>query len=59
VSSIGNEVTVMLDWRDNDGTLAAATHGKGVYTSSLITSPLPVELSAFSGVYQDEKVKLL
>ncbi|MEE9573722.1 MAG: hypothetical protein V3W20_11785 [Candidatus Neomarinimicrobiota bacterium] len=58
VSSIGNAVTVMLDWRDNDGTLAAATHGKGIYTS-LITSPLPVELSAFSGVYQDEKVKLL
>ena len=31
VSSIGNTVTVMLDWRDNDGTLAAATHGKKVF----------------------------
>ena len=58
VGSIGNAVTVMLDWRDNDGTLAAATHGKGVYTTQ-ITSPLPVELSAFSGIYQDGSVKLL
>ncbi len=58
MSSIGNAVTVMLDWRDNDGTLAAATHGKGVYTS-LITSPLPVELTSFSGIFQNGKVKLL
>jgi len=58
VSSIGNTVTVMLDWRNSDGTLAAATHGKGVYTS-LITSPLPVELSSFSGIFQNGKVKLL
>jgi hypothetical protein len=58
VSSIGNAVTVMLDWRDNDGTLAAATHGKGVYTT-VITSPLPVELSVFGGIYQDGSVKLL
>jgi hypothetical protein len=58
VSSIGNAVTVMLDWRDNDGTLAAATHGKGVYTT-LITSPLPVELSSFSGIFQNGKVNLL
>jgi hypothetical protein len=58
VSSIGNAVTVMLDWRNNDGTLAAATHGKGVYTAP-ITSPLPVELSLFSGILQNGKVKLL
>ena len=58
VSSIGNAVTVMLDWRDNDGTLAAATHGKGVYTT-LITAPLPVELTSFTGIYQNGKVKLL
>jgi hypothetical protein len=48
----------MLDWRNSDGTLAAATHGKGVYTT-LITSPLPVELSSFSGIFQNGKVKLL
>jgi hypothetical protein len=58
VGSIGNAVTVMLDWRDNDGTLAAATHGKGVYTAP-VTSPLPVELSSFSGIFQNGKVNLL
>ncbi len=58
VSSIGNAVTVMLDWRDNNGTLAAAEHGKGVYTT-LRTSPLPVELTSFSGIFQNGKVKLL
>jgi hypothetical protein len=58
VSFIGNAVTVMLDWRDNDGTLAAATHGKGVYTTQ-ITSPLPVELSSFSGIFQNGKVILI
>jgi hypothetical protein len=58
LSSIGNALTVMLDWKDNDGTLAAATHGRGVYTA-LVTSPLPIELSLFSGIFQNCKVKLL
>jgi len=57
VSSIGNAVTVMLDWRDNDGTLAAATHGKGVYTAP-VTSPLPVELTSFSAILRDKEVLL-
>lgn len=57
VSSIGNAVTVMLDWRDNDGTLAAATHGKGVYTAP-VTSPLPVELTSFSATLKDKEVLL-
>ncbi|MGB5896029.1 MAG: hypothetical protein WBG58_17775 [Ignavibacteriaceae bacterium] len=48
----------MLDWRDNDGTLAAATHGRGVNTV-LVTSPLPIELSLFSDIFQNCKVKLL
>ncbi|MGB5850344.1 MAG: hypothetical protein WBH40_17785 [Ignavibacteriaceae bacterium] len=58
MSSIGNAVTVMLDWKDNDGTLAAATHGRGVNTV-LVTSPLPIELSLFSDIFQNCKVKLL
>jgi hypothetical protein len=58
VNSIGNTVTVMLDWRDADGILAAATHGMGVYTTT-VSAPLPVELSSFTGMYQDNKVKLL
>jgi len=43
VSSIGNTEIVLLDWRDNDGTLAAATHGKGLY-SATAASPLTVKL---------------
>lgn len=58
VNSIGNTVTVMLDWRDADGILAAATHGMGVYTTT-ISTPLPVEISSFTGMFQDNKVKLL
>jgi len=58
VSSIGNTATVMLNWRDNDRTLAVATHGKGVY-SATAASPLPVELSSFSGILQNPKVNLL
>ena len=50
VSSVGNTVTVMLELGDNDGTLAAATHGKGVYAPP-ITSPLPAELSLFSNIF--------
>jgi len=47
VSDIGNVVSVMFDWRDNDGTLAVATHGRGIFTTQ-ITTPLPVELSSFT-----------
>ena len=47
VSDIGNVVCVMLDWRDNDGTLAVATHGRGIFTTP-ITTALPVELSLFT-----------
>jgi hypothetical protein len=47
ISDIGNVVCVMLDWRDNDGTLAVATHGRGIFTTS-ITTAFPVELSSFT-----------
>jgi hypothetical protein len=47
VSDIGNAVCVMLDWRDNDGTLAVATHGRGIFTTPILTA-LPVELSSFT-----------
>jgi hypothetical protein len=40
-TSIGNVVTEMLDWRPSDGTLAAATHGRGVFTTT-ISTPLDV-----------------
>ena len=52
VSSIGNTEIVLLDWRDNDGTLAAATHGKGLYYAP-VTYPLPVELCPLSGILKN------
>lgn len=39
------------------GTLAVATHGRGVFSAS-ISSPLPVELISFTGVYENSKVQL-
>jgi hypothetical protein len=45
----------MSDWRDNGGILATATYGRGVYTTH-VTSPLPVELNSFSGLFQNGKV---
>jgi len=47
VSDIGNVVCVMLDWRDNDGSLTVATHGRGIFTTPILTA-LPVELSLFT-----------
>jgi hypothetical protein len=48
----------MLDWRDNDGTLAVATHGRGIFTTQ-IAEPLPVELSSFTAkVLREGGVKL-
>ncbi|MEJ2495023.1 MAG: FG-GAP-like repeat-containing protein [Ignavibacteriaceae bacterium] len=57
VSKIGNVVCTMLDWRDNDGTLAVATHGLGIFTTQ-ITSPLPVELSSFTANIYNNTVQL-
>jgi len=50
VSSVGNTVTVMLDWIENDRALAAGSHSKGVY-SATAASPLPFELSLFSNIF--------
>jgi hypothetical protein len=45
-TTIGNVVTEMLDWRPSDGTLAAATHGRGVFTTT-VAAPLPVQIASF------------
>ena len=57
VSEIGNVVCTMLDWRDNDRTLAVATHGRGIFTT-LVEIPLPVELSSFTATTIGTNVKL-
>ena len=56
-TSIGNVVVVSLDFRASDGVLVAGTHGRGAFQTS-ITTPLPVELVSFTGVYDNNKVTL-
>ena len=56
-NEIGNVVCTMLDWRNNDGTLAVATHGMGVFTTQ-ITAPLPVELSSFTASAKNGSIQL-
>ncbi|MBI3259863.1 MAG: T9SS type A sorting domain-containing protein [Ignavibacteriae bacterium] len=39
--TIGNVVVDMIDTRDSDGKVVAATHGNGVFSSTVTQSPLP------------------
>ncbi|KAF0140537.1 MAG: hypothetical protein FD122_2337 [Stygiobacter sp.] len=57
VTSIGNVVVPALDFRSSDNTLAAGTHGRGVFTS-LITAALPVELISFTGMQIEGEIQL-
>jgi hypothetical protein len=51
VNSIGNVVVDAVAGRGSDGYLAVATHGNGVYTSSLNQSPV---VSTVASVYMNE-----
>lgn len=57
VTSIGNVVTVMFDYRPSDNTLVAATHGRGSF-STIVNPALPVELSAFNSQVSGSNVLL-
>ncbi|CAN5629819.1 hypothetical protein BH10BAC5_BH10BAC5_00450 [soil metagenome] len=57
VSTIGNVVTVMFDYRAADNTLVAATHGRGSF-SAVVAVPLPVELLAFNSSVSGSNVQL-
>ncbi|MBS1492465.1 MAG: T9SS type A sorting domain-containing protein [Bacteroidetes bacterium] len=57
VTSIGNVVTVMFDYRSSDNVLVAATHGRGSF-STVISAPLPVELLAFNSQISGSNVSL-
>jgi hypothetical protein len=57
LTSIGNVVTIMFDYRSSDNTLVAATHGRGSF-STVITEPLPVELLTFTSTVSDKNVML-
>ena len=56
-TSIGNVVCVMLDYRSADNTLIVATHGRGVFETT-IASALPVELTTFAAAYTGDGVFL-
>lgn len=57
VTSIGNVVTVMFDYRSSDNVLVAATHGRGSF-STVIDPALPVELLAFNSEVSGSNVLL-
>jgi hypothetical protein len=57
VNSIGNVVCTMLDYRSSDNTLVVATHGRGVFQTT-IASALPVELVSFIGLYRKDGIIL-
>jgi hypothetical protein len=44
--------------RQSDKLVGAATHGRGVFTSTLLTAPLPVELTSFTGSLQNRNAIL-
>lgn len=56
-TSIGNVVCVMLDYRSADNTLIVATHGRGVFETTIATA-LPVELTTFAAAYTGDGVAL-
>jgi hypothetical protein len=49
-SGMANVRVDQLVIRQSDKAIAAATHGRGAYTSTLLTSPLAVTLTEFNGV---------
>jgi hypothetical protein len=57
VTSIGNVVTVMFDYRSSDNVFVAATHGRGSF-STVIDPALPVEMLAFNSEVSGNNVFL-
>jgi hypothetical protein len=46
---MGNVSTRMLQYRSSDNQLVAATHGRGLFTTSIAASPLPLTFISFTG----------
>ena len=58
-SNLANVRVDMLRMRTADRMLVAATHGRGLFTSNILsTSPLPVELMAFTATPEGSAVRL-
>lgn len=52
-NGMANVSTDMLKFRKSDSTIAAATHGRGVFTTNLATT-LPLKLTSFTGSLQNQ-----
>ncbi|HXB96024.1 MAG TPA: T9SS type A sorting domain-containing protein, partial [Puia sp.] len=48
-STMGNVSTRMLQYRSSDNAVVAATHGRGLFTSSIAATPLPLTFTSFTG----------
>jgi hypothetical protein len=57
-SGLANVRTDQLVLRSSDKLVAAATHGRGVFTTTLLTAPLPVTLINFTGRLQNAAILL-
>ncbi|HLK30655.1 MAG TPA: T9SS type A sorting domain-containing protein [Puia sp.] len=57
-TGIGNVSTYMLKWRPVDNVVVAATHGRGLFTTTLLSSPLPITFVSFSGNAMDKLNRL-
>ncbi|TGE26484.1 T9SS type A sorting domain-containing protein [Hymenobacter metallicola] len=58
-TNLANVRVDMLRIRKNDRIVAAATHGRGVFTSDVfVVNPLPVQLTSFTGQSTDRGVAL-
>lgn len=57
VNSIGNVVSVHMDYRPADKVLVVGTHGRGAFQTQ-IQSPLPVELNSFTYSVSETNVTL-
>jgi len=57
-SGLANVRIDMLVLRNSDKTVGAATHGRGVFTTTLLTAPLAVSLLEFTGKLQNNRAVL-
>ncbi|HVM86615.1 MAG TPA: T9SS type A sorting domain-containing protein, partial [Puia sp.] len=51
---LGNVSTYMLKFRSADNVVAVATHGRGLFTTTLANSPLPISFVSFDGMVAEK-----
>ena len=56
--AMGNIRVDMLKIRSSDKTVVAATHGRGLFTTTLVAAGLPVNFTAFTGKAEEKQNRL-